>query len=151
MASLFRRRRVTYQLPGGKHRTPDGKRVTKNTPGAVRVDLGRSDIYYGRYKTTHGFETVPLCADKTASKQMLAKLVTDAKLAEHGLGDKFDEHRRRPLADHLEDYRRHLEAKGNTAKHVRLTVGRIREALDGCRFVTLADLDAAAVAEFLHG
>ena len=87
MASLFRRRRITYQLPGGKHRTPDGQRVTKHTPGAVRVDLGRSEIYYGRYKTAAGFQTVPLCADKTASKQMLAKLVTDAKLGAHGLGD----------------------------------------------------------------
>jgi hypothetical protein len=37
MASPYRPRIITYQLPDGKHRTPDGKRVTKDTPGAVQV------------------------------------------------------------------------------------------------------------------
>ena len=105
MASLFKRRITTYQLPDGRQRTPDGRRVTKATPGAVKVDKGLSAIWYGRYKAADGtFQNVPLCGDKTASKQMLGKLIADAKLAEHGLGDRFAEHRKRPLAEHLADW-----------------------------------------------
>jgi hypothetical protein len=33
MASLFRPKIVKYTLPGGAYRTPEGKRVTKDTPG----------------------------------------------------------------------------------------------------------------------
>ena len=78
MASLFRPNISTYQLPGGKHRTPDGKRVTKNTPGAVKVTK-RSKVFYGRYRNAKGDTiTAPLCGNKTAAQQILAKLVTDA-------------------------------------------------------------------------
>src|SRR5262249_33048887 len=105
----------------------------------------------GRYKAADGkFRRVPLCADKTASKQLLAKLVTDAKLTQHGMGDAFEEHHKRPLREHLEDFRRYLLAKGNTEKHVQQTYTRALAVLDGCRFVFLADLSASAVAEFLH-
>ena len=38
MASLYRPNITTYCLPNGRHRTPDGKRVTKNTPGAVNAN-----------------------------------------------------------------------------------------------------------------
>src|SRR5262249_16851769 len=126
------------------------RRVTKNTPGAVKVDLGWSKIWYGRYKAADGKRRrVPLCSDKTASKQMLAKLVTDAKLATHGLGDAFEEHRNRPLREHLEDYHRYLLAKGNTEKHARQTCTRAQAILDGCQFVFLAELSASLVVQWL--
>jgi len=34
---------------------------------------------------------VPLCANKAASKQLLAKLIVDAKLAAHGVADRYAE------------------------------------------------------------
>src|SRR5262249_59061205 len=123
MASLFRPNYATWKLNDGT-RLPDGQRVTKDTAGAVK-EVKPASVWGGKYRAGDGTpKKVPLCADKTASKQMLAKLVTDAKLTAVGMGDPFEEHRKRPLAEHLEDYRRHLEAKGNTGKHVRLTVHR---------------------------
>src|SRR5947209_1970080 len=102
MASLYKPTITTYQLPNGKHRTPDGKRVTKNTPGAVRLSRGKAEIWYGKYKAADGsVRRVPLCSDKTASKQLLAKLATDARLESVGLISPFEEHRRRPLLEHL--------------------------------------------------
>jgi hypothetical protein len=56
MASLYKPTITTYQLPDGKHRTPDGKRVTKNTPGAVRVSK-KSEVWYGKYRTA-GFPSL---------------------------------------------------------------------------------------------
>jgi integrase len=152
MASLYKPNKTTYQLPDGSYRTPDGKRVTKTTPGAVKVVLGESKVWFGKYRAADGtIRRVELGANKTAAKQILAKLVTDAKLGEHGMIGPYEEHNKCPLAEHLEDYRRSLVAKGNCARHVRLTMARIQTILDGCWFALIADIKPEAVAEFLHG
>jgi hypothetical protein len=81
---------------------------------------------------------------------MLAKIAGDAQLAGVGIIDPFAEHRSRPLAEHLEDFRRYLEAKANTRNHVALSCSRIRTVIvDGCRFQTVDDLEAPRVVEFL--
>jgi hypothetical protein len=149
VASLFRPTVATYTLPDGKHRTPDGKRVTKDTPGAIRV-CRRSTVYFGRYRDANRIvQRVPLCADKTAAKQILAKLVTEAKLAEHNLAGAFEAHQKRPLAEHLEDFRADLLAKGRTAKQVRLVYGRARRIVQGCGFRFISELSASRVQGFL--
>lgn len=141
---------TAYRMPNGKFRTPDGKRVTKNTPGAIKVSW-KSKIWYGKVKAANGTtQTVPLCADKTASKQILAKMMIEARMAQIGMADVFEEHRRRPLSDHLVDYQRHLEAKNDCPRHIRLTVSRIKAVLDRCRFVFIPDLDVEKVAAYLH-
>src|SRR6516165_8173341 len=109
MASLYRPHQITYRLPDGSYRTADGRRVTKATPGAQKVDLGPSSVWHGKYKSADGtIRKVALCSDKTASKQMLAKLVIDAKMSGLGMGDAFQEHRTRPLAEHLAEWQEHL-------------------------------------------
>ena len=73
---LFRPHNTAYCLihDGRRvYRTAGGSRVTKGTPGAVKADLGPSPVWWGKYTNAEGrFVNVPLCADKTASKQMLA-------------------------------------------------------------------------------
>src|SRR5262245_65681894 len=116
MAEPFRRQTVRYSAP-------DGKRCTADTPGAVRtVELSRK--WYG---TVNG-KPVPLCRDKGASQKLLNKLLTDATMRAHGVGDPYEEHRRRPLADHLADFQAMLTAKDNSTQHVELTVARVRTA-----------------------
>jgi integrase len=65
--------------------------------------------------------------------------------------DRFAEHKARPLAEHLDDYRRFLTAKGDTAEYVAKTHYRAKSVLEGCGFTGLDDIDAAAVAEFVAG
>jgi hypothetical protein len=48
VATLYKPRVVSYRLPSGKYRTPDGKRVTRDTPGAARVE-SKSPTWWGRY------------------------------------------------------------------------------------------------------
>jgi integrase len=149
LASLYKPSVTTYQLADGKHRTPDGMRVTRDTPGAVKVSR-KSQIWYGKYKAADGsICRVPLCTDKTASKQMLAKLVTDAKMAELGMVDAFEKHRTQPLSEHLEDFARALCAKGCSDFHVKVTVERARRVIDGCGFCFITDLSASRVQEFI--
>src|SRR5262245_38284128 len=99
------------------------RKVPKGTPGAKKVRT-KSGKWYGRVPGRP--KPIPLSTNKVAAQQMLAALVRKAELGKVGISDPFEEHRKRPLAEHVEDYRRYLEAKGNTAKHVRLTVCRVR-------------------------
>ena len=150
MASLYRPRVTTWKLDG-RCRDADGKRVTKATPGAVRVDEGLSETWYGKYTLPSGeVRRVKLATDKTASKQILAKLVVDAKLAEHDLdGGRFAEHAKRPLAEHAEDHRRYLTAKARPPEYVAKTLFRLKACLAGCGFVFVHDFQPSAVQEFL--
>jgi len=153
VASLFKPTVATYCLIGPEglrsFRTADGTRITKDTPGAVKVER-LAKVWYGKYRDAHNRKKrVKLCANKEAAKEILAKLVTDAAKGRHGLGNSFEAHHKRPLADHLEDFRRWLEARGNTLKQVQLKIGRIRRLLDGCKFTFIADLSASRVQEFL--
>jgi integrase len=151
VASLYKPKIVTYRLPDGSYRTPDGQRVTKNTPGAVRT-VEKSKKWYGRYTDGAGRpQRKPLSESKDTARRMLAKLAGDAQLAGVGIVDPFAEHRRRPLAEHLDDYRRYLAAKGNCAEHVQKTDAQCKAVIEGCKFHNLDDLQAATVVEFLAG
>jgi len=149
MSRVFRRRVTTYTLPNGKYRTPDGRRVTKDTPGAV-AKVTVPDLYYGNAAGPNGKrQPVPLCADKSASKEILRKIKTDAKLASVGLRGKFDHQLKRAAVEHLADYRRHLEAKGDALRHVAQTLAHCRAILEGTGAVFLSEVDASRVTDWL--
>jgi excisionase family DNA binding protein len=80
---------------------------------------------------------------------MLHKLVGDSELAGVGIADPFAEHNARPLADHLEDFRRFLASGTNGREYVARTVGQVAAVFGGCGFVFVTDLEVPAVAEFL--
>jgi hypothetical protein len=124
------------------------RKVPKGTPGAKKVKK-KSTKWYGR--TPGSTKPMPLSANKVAAQQLLAELVRKAELGRAGIIDPFEEHRKRPLADHLEDYCRYLEAEGNCPEYVAKTYARVQAVLDGCRFVFTPDLASEKVAEFLHG
>ena len=56
----------------------------------------------------------------------------------------------KPLSEHLEDFKAHLEAKGNTSDHVKKTVSRIKRIMKGAGFRTWSDLTANKVQRYLH-
>src|SRR5262249_33804942 len=91
----------------------------------------------------------PLCPDLQRSKQLLNKLLTDAAMRQHGVGDPHADHRKRRLADHLADFAAALQAKGDCAQHVEKTVAHLRSFFDATGAVWLADLDAGKAAEWL--
>jgi site-specific recombinase XerD len=132
----FKRRGKTVEAPLSE----DGTRV--------RLLSGK---WYGEYTDASGVEQcVPLCTDRTAAEQMLAAEVKQAERKRAGLGDPHEEHHKRPLLEHLEDYRGHLLAKGDTEEHAERSRSRARAVLEGCGFVFAPDLDAGKVAKFLH-
>lgn len=134
----------------------EGRAVPKGTAGA-RKTKERAKKWYGQYRDANGKRCrVPLCTDKQAAKSLLAKLEADAKTKElypeppvTDQERKLQEQAQRPLLDHLEDFRRHLESKGRVPEYVQHTYSAVRAILTGCRFERIADLQPSAVDEFL--
>ena len=131
MASIFKQQ---YTAKG-----KDGEKIKK-----------KSKFWYIDYKGPDGIrKRVKGFKDKTATAQLAAKLEKEAELAEVGIIDKYKEHTKRPLTEHIEDFRVSLQAKGNTAKHVKLVVRRAEKVIEGCKFCFWPDISANKVQRFL--
>ena len=142
MASVYRPTVIRYL-------DSQGRQVPKGTPGAKRT-REKSKTFRGRYRGADGKpRTVSLCDDQDAAETMLNELVTRAKREARGDIDPFEDHRKRPLAEHVEGFRSFLESKGGTAAHVALTVQRLSAVVDGCKFKKLSDLNAGRVSGWL--
>ena len=128
MAKLFKRK---YWVVDPK----TGERIQKqaeNWSAKVKDDLGV-------------WQRVTFCPDKILSGLMLDDLKRKAMKCRAGLADPFDAHRKRPLREHVVDFEKSLEHKGNTAEHCRLVANRARRVIDDCRFRRIADLSASRV------
>lgn len=129
------------------HVDPAGKRCSKNTSGAVRK---KSPTWWIRYYTPDGKRhKVRGYTDKKATENKAAELERRGIRVDAGLVDPAEEYAKRPLAEHAEDFRRYLAAKGNTEEYVAKIVFRLNAVLDGCRFTKIVDVQSSAVVEFL--
>lgn len=82
---------------------------------------------------------------------MLNKLLTDQAMRRHGMADPYEEHRDRPLAEHLIDFGKALASRTNSTAYCKLVIGRLRALLAGCGWRTLDDLTASQAEEWLAG
>jgi len=110
----------------------------------------QSQSWYIKYRDADGIERrVKAFKDKIASQQLAAKLEKETELAKAGVVDRYKEHRKRPLVQHLADFEQSLSAKGNTVKHIEQVVSRARKIIDGCKFRTWTDISASKVQYYL--
>lgn len=102
----------------------------------------------GKRKVVKGF------TDKSKTEQLAAKLENEAHLRRTGMIDtRLEEMVKRKQSEiepYLKDFERSLSLGNNTAKHVGLTMGRVRRVIDGCKFKTLGDISVDAVESYLH-
>jgi hypothetical protein len=104
-----------------------------------------SPTWYGRVKG----KPVALCSNKTAAETMLTDLIRNHERQDVGLVNPFESQSRRPLADHLADFRSTLLGKGDTVHHADLVVTRVRRVAEGFGFSFLRDLDASKATAWL--
>src|SRR5690348_17045072 len=90
----------------------DGKRCKSTTPGARAVRERAKKLYAAGVPGWPAGKRVPLAGSKAAAEKMLRELVERAERGQAGLTDVA--HGRRPLEDHLDDFRRAMEDKGDT-------------------------------------
>jgi len=89
MASIFKRKYT---------KVVDGKRVKK-----------QSQSWYVKYRDADGIERrVRAYKDKEAIRQLPARLEKEVEFAKAGVVDRYKEHRKTPLMDHLRDYKASL-------------------------------------------
>jgi integrase len=88
--------------------------------------------------------------DKDAATALGAAKEAEEAQRRRGLIDPAQERHagegRGPLAEHLADFRRSLEAKGDTTGHIDLTMTRLARTLAACNVQRLGDISPSAVA-----
>ena len=132
MASVFKRKH---------NKVVNGKKIKK-----------QSQKYYTRLTDADGIKrTIPLFRDKTASQQRAAQLEKEIELARAGVVDRYKKHRKRPLAEHLEDFEQSLLAKGGTAKNAKQVKSRVKRILNECNFTFWNDIQASRVQQTISG
>jgi site-specific recombinase XerD len=123
---------------------------TITDPTTGRRVKRKSRTWHIRYYTPDGVRhRVKGYRDKKATENKAAELERRGIRVDAGLVDPAEEHARRPLVEHADDFRRYLSAKGNTAEYVGRTLFRLRAVLDGCRFIKIADVQSSVVVEYL--
>ncbi|MHC4133319.1 MAG: tyrosine-type recombinase/integrase, partial [Planctomycetota bacterium] len=128
MASIFKQQ-YTSRDP------TTGKKVKKKTVHWY-IDYKTAD---GTRKRVKGFK------DKQATAQLAAQLEKESEQAQVGIIDKYKEHRKRPLAEHLEDFKNAMLSEGSTEKHAVLQYNRIKRVFDTCGFTIFDDISASKV------
>ena len=76
---------------------------------------------------------------------------TRKRLGEIGLLDRRRLAANEPLSKHLDDFKKTLIAKGNTAKHAQQSYNRINRVFDGCKFNAWTDITGSQVQDYLAG
>src|SRR4051812_13302934 len=129
-----------------RHVDDQGRRVPKGTPGS-RVVKERSRKWYGQYKDATGKRCrTPLCTDKAAALQMLARLERDIAQGKQGLADPYKKHHKASISEHVDAYEAYLRNNANVStKHLYETIRRLRYILDNCQVARLTDIRSDAV------
>ncbi len=117
----------------------DGSKVTKETRKWY-IDFVDHD---GRRRRVPGF------TDKVATQQRAAELERGVERRRSGLVDRFAEHLKRPLADHVDEWGEALTAKGGTEQHSKLSANRVRRIVKACKFRLWSDVSASRVSRYL--
>ena len=131
MASIFRQ---SYTV-----KDKSGKRIRK-----------KSKFWYIDFKAADGIrKRIKGFKDKQATTQLAAELERKAELAQAGIIDRYAEHRKKPLMEHMEDFYQALLAKGRTTKHAQQTRYRLEQILHGCKFTVWGDIVASRVQQVL--
>lgn len=124
------------------------KRKTKDANG--RTVIRQSKCWHIKYIDENDIERrIKAFTDKAASKHLASTLEKESALARAGVVDKYKKHRKTPLAEHLNDWKNSLHAKGNTEAYVRLTVSRATKVIQGCKSIFFCDITASMTQSYL--
>jgi integrase len=160
MASIFK---PTYTKPvpsGAKIITKGGERFARFKRKGRTIDaplsedgtkiILESSTWHVRYKGRDGtWQRSKGYTDKDSTQALGTRLEKAAARGIEGLDDPLQEHNRRPLVEHLADFRAHLEARNNSPEHVHRVVACCSLVFSQCGFERIPDISASRVEEWL--
>jgi integrase len=121
---------------------------TATDPATGKRVKRKSRTWHIRFYTPDGQRhRVKGYRDRRATASLAAELEREAEHNAEGSADR--KLARRPLMEHLADYRRHLEAKNNHPRYVGQAVAHCQAILDGAGFVLLRDVSAESTLDWL--
>jgi len=125
----------------------DARRLPAFTSKGASEELGRNlDRLVAYYRATGGQ------VDPSLQRWLMdLPSITRRKLLEIGLLDTERVAVTKPLAEHLADFRKALEAKANTPKHVESVCQRVGRIFEKCKFRYYGDISGTKVQTFLNG
>jgi integrase len=88
--------------------------------------------------------------DRRVATMRAGQLVEKDERKASGLADPFEEHRERPLAEHVEDFLSHLASRGVSKGHHEDRALCLRQYLEATRARTLARVDLVEAQRWLH-
>jgi integrase len=137
---------VTFKnRPAVKFRDSDGEIII----ALLTKDGTRCRIPSKKWYADIGGKRIALAEDRSAAKVLLGRLTQKAELAGVGVVDPHEEHRLRPLAEHVTEWEATLKAKNRDSEYVELKLNRVREIIRECKFLMPDDLDATRLELFL--
>jgi integrase len=93
-------------------------------------------------------------SDKSAAMRIAAKKEADAALIRSGVIDPVAQsvqaESRRPIEEHLADFRAKMQAAGRSGKHIEETCRYIHTVCTDCKFKTPSDIAAVPVSRFIQ-
>lgn len=131
----------------GKTRTA---RVTTNKAGVARL-LIDSPCYVAKYRDGAGIvqEVSTGCREEAAARRVLADLERRAELVKAKVmtpaEDRVADHQATPLAEHIEAYLAHLDAKGVCREHRAERRRQLRRLAADLDLLRLGDMEAAGI------
>jgi hypothetical protein len=131
-------------------------RLTVGRDGSDRITI-ESSCYYAKYRDGGRIvRTVPTgCKDETAARGVLADLERKAELIKAGIVTQAEanvgRHGERPLAEHIDAYVDHLQAKGTTKGHRENTRRFLERVVADCSFGLLSDLACEGLERWTTG
>lgn len=120
------------------------------------VDKNRKgSCYYVSWTDEHGKRrSQKAFSDKGLSEQLGAKLENEVMLRKRGLinpeMERLSLSQRSLIESHITKYRAVLSGRDTSAKHITLTINRIKAVVEGCGFKQLKDIDRDKVSAYLQ-
>jgi hypothetical protein len=131
----------------------DGKGKAQRAPlnAAGNRIVQAAEGYTAQYFNEHGKrrKAPTACQDKAEALRYANHLENHARKRRTGeidvAAERYGMEARRPLVEHLADFRQFLADKDNTAKHVRMICNHVRWLLDASEAKAVSDLTGPAV------
>lgn len=119
--------------------------------GSLRPPRKKGGKYEYRFKDENG-QTIQkaLATDKGVSRSMAAQIDKDIINRKAGITSDFLDHAKKPIADHLKEFRAHLESKGNCKDYVQDAISCCERIISACSFKRITDLNGDKVGTWLQ-